>query len=68
MYWTKGKGLVFEVVTSAKKWFSDDTARYNFYLEMIKEFEKEDRDLCRPEAKEIDPMFEKALIYLYPEL
>lgn len=69
MHWIKrNKGLVFGVVTSAKKWFPDDVARYNFYLEMIREVEDEDRDLCQPEAREVDPMFKKALHFLYPKL
>lgn len=65
--WT-GKGLLFDIVACIKKWLPDDIARYKLYLEVIPKIEEEDPDMCRPDAREIDPMFEKALLELHPEL
>jgi hypothetical protein len=64
----KKKGLLFELVTSARKWFPNDIARFNFYLEVITETEKENWELCQVEATEADPVFERALLQLHPEL
>lgn len=67
MGWTE-KGLVYEIVASAKNWFPNDIARFNFYLDLIKVVEKEDKELCGPGARAIDPMFEKALVQIHPYL
>ena len=62
------KGLVFRLVESAKTWFPDEIARFNFYMDMIRGIEEEGWELCRPDAMEIDPLFEKALKKAHPEL
>ena len=62
------KGFVFKLVESAKKWFPNEIARFNFYLEMIEEADRTDWELCQREATEADPLFEKALMKLHPEL
>jgi len=64
----KEKGLIFKLVKSAKKWFPDETARYYFYLDLIKEIECEGWELCRPDAVEIDFVFKEALNHTHPEL
>jgi hypothetical protein len=69
MAWKEmGKGLVYGIVSSAMKWFPDETARYNFYLDLIVEVEKESKELCNPEARKVDPVFDRALLKLYPDL
>lgn len=66
MSWTGG--LILEIVISAKKWFSDEEARYNFYIDVIRAFDKEHWSLCQPEAKDVDSVFEKALLSVHPDL
>jgi hypothetical protein len=66
MGWSQG--LLLEVVTSAKNWFLDEEARFNFYVDIVKAFEKEHWSLCQPEAKDVDPIFKKALFHVHPNL
>lgn len=62
------KGLLYELVASARRWFPNEIARFNFYIDVIQETERTDWELCQREATEADPIFEKALLQLHPEL
>ena len=66
MGWSRGSGVMDDVIAVLKKHVDDDTKRWRIYTALIEVFENNDCDTLY-ECQGVDDAFDEAWNDLYPE-